>query len=276
MTEDRLIGAFLGLAIGDALGATLEFAPRDTHPLVTEMVGGPWNMPPGGWTDDTSMALCLAESLLAHPEFDTRDLMNRFVNWWRWGYKSHTGACFDIGATTQTALQKYELSGEPLAGSTDPASAGNGSIMRLAPVALAFHRDPERAKHIAAAQSATTHGAQECLDACRDLCGILIAEAEGRRSVTSDLSRDQVRSTGYVRHTMEAAAWAVATTDSFADAVIAAVNLGDDADTVGAVAGQIAGARYGAASIPQSWRDALLWREEIESLAKRLISLKPT
>ncbi len=104
--HDQLKGAFLGLAIGDALGTTLEFAPRNAQNTHTEMTGGgPFNMPPGGWTDDTSMALCLAESLIEHAGFNPEDLMNRFSNWWQYGYNSHNGICFDIGITTSKALQ---------------------------------------------------------------------------------------------------------------------------------------------------------------------------
>ena len=139
--QDRALGCLLGLAVGDALGTTLEFARRDSRPAVTDMVGGgPFGLPPGAWTDDTSMALCLAESLLAHGRVDPHDLMTRFVRWYRDGHNSVTGTCFDIGGATRAALERFLRTGDPLAGSTDPRSAGNGSIMRLAPVPLAYAR----------------------------------------------------------------------------------------------------------------------------------------
>lgn len=138
--EDRAIGALLGLAVGDAVGTTLEFRARDSYEPLTDMVGGgPFGLQPGQWTDDTSMALCLADSLLEKGMLDQTDLMERFVRWWRHGENASTGRCFDIETTTANALAKFEATGNPVAGSIDPRSAGNGSIMRLAPVAI-FYR----------------------------------------------------------------------------------------------------------------------------------------
>ena len=149
------------------MGTTLEFRPRDAQLRLEDMVGGgPFGLRPGGWTDDTSMALALADSLSASETLDCRDLMDRFVRWWRHGDYSHTGDCFDIGNTTLDALDRYKQTGDPLAGSTDPRSAGNGSLMRLAPVALRFWNDRPRLIAAAANQSRTTHGAEEAVDAC--------------------------------------------------------------------------------------------------------------
>jgi ADP-ribosyl-[dinitrogen reductase] hydrolase len=135
--KDRYAGSLAGLASGDAVGTTVEFRSRGTFPPVTDMVGGgPFGLAPGQWTDDTSMALCLAESLLAKNGFDARDQMGRYLNWRTWGYLSSTGECFDIGMTVRGALERFQRTGEPYSGSTDPNSAGNGSLMRLAPVAL--------------------------------------------------------------------------------------------------------------------------------------------
>ena len=133
--QDRYRGALLGLAAGDAVGTTLEFKPPGTFEPITGMVGGgPFRLDPGQWTDDTSMALCLAESLITQQGFDPADQMARYVRWWREGHLSSNGTCFDIGGTVRGALSRFEISGEPFSGSTDPQSAGNGSIMRLAPV----------------------------------------------------------------------------------------------------------------------------------------------
>ncbi len=134
---DRARGALLGLAVGDALGTTLEFSQRDTRPHHDDVTGGgPFALRAGEWTDDTAMMLALGESLVARRGLDARDLMSRFVNWWRWGQYSCTGTCFDIGMTTARALARFEGTGEPYAGSTDPQEAGNGSLMRVAPAAL--------------------------------------------------------------------------------------------------------------------------------------------
>ena len=134
------------LAAGDAVGTTLEFAARESVVPIDDMVGGgPFNLQPGEWTDDTSMALCLATSLVACGGFNPRDQMERYVRWMDEGYYSSTGECFDIGVTTSTALHRFERTGEPYSGSTDPHAAGNGSIMRLAPVPMWFYPDLQQA-----------------------------------------------------------------------------------------------------------------------------------
>ena len=151
-TQDRYRGALIGLACGDALGTTLEFErPGTFEPIADMHGGGPFDLEPGQWTDDTSMAWCLAESLIACRGFDARDQMARYVNWWRWGYLSSTGECFDIGRTCAEALARFEQDGEPFAGSDDPHSAGNGSLMRLAPAVLAAYPDLARVRQWAGA-----------------------------------------------------------------------------------------------------------------------------
>ncbi|MGU3406507.1 ADP-ribosylglycohydrolase family protein [Methylobacterium brachiatum] len=292
--EDRARGAFLGLAVGDALGATLEFEPRDTHPLHTEMLGGgPFNLKPGQWTDDTSMALALAESLIAHPDFDPTDLMRRFVAWAEDGAYSCTGTCFDIGLTTRQALSRFMRTGDPFAGSTAPDTAGNGSLMRVAPVALRALDDDARAVQIARDQSRTTHAAAQAVEAC-DLFVRILREAiqgAGKDALRSrpwdgtarvrDIAagtwrgkaRSQIKSSGYVIDTLEAALWCTDQAASFEEALVLAVNLAGDADTVGAVTGQIAGAVFGASAIPQRWLGPLAWREQLETLATQLVRL---
>jgi ADP-ribosyl-[dinitrogen reductase] hydrolase len=291
-TRDRAIGAFVGLAVGDAIGTTLEFSRRDSRPPLIDMVGGgPFRLQAGQWTDDTSMALCLADSLLACGALDQRDLMQRFIRWWRYGENSCTGDCFDIGGTTRDALARFEDNGDPIAGSVDPHAAGNGSLMRLAPISIFFWADPVAAENAARRQSATTHGARAAMDACGYFSTLLIEAIRGagkkdalrRRSLglNSEISaiatgswerkeRDQIGSSGYVVHTLEAALWAVAQAEDFKSAVLLAANLGDDADTVAAVTGQLAGAIWGVASIPKPWRDRLAWSEHIEGLAASL------
>jgi len=292
-SRDRAVGALLGLAAGDAVGTTLEFKTRDTYDHLIDMVGGgPFGLEPGQWTDDTSMALCLADSLCESGGLDPGDLMDRFCRWWRDGENSSTGECFDIGNATTSALSAYEATGDPFSGSTDERSAGNGSIMRLAPIAIYRHDDPDRAARDAVEQGRTTHGALECLGSC-ELFAHVLADLIGGRSWPSASSprgleglaprvadidagtwrrkdRDAISSNGYVIHTLEAAMWCVDRTESFRDAVLLAANLGEDADTVAAVTGQVAGARYGATGIPEPWLAKLYDRERIERLAGEL------
>jgi ADP-ribosylglycohydrolase len=143
--RDRYHGALLGLAAGDALGTTLEFKSPGTFRPLTDMVGGgPFNLQPGQWTDDTSMALCLGESLVRCQGFDPKDQMERYCRWWQDGQLSCTGRCFDIGITVSAALSKYTETDDPFSGSVDPHTAGNGSLMRLAPIPLAYRVSHER------------------------------------------------------------------------------------------------------------------------------------
>jgi ADP-ribosyl-[dinitrogen reductase] hydrolase len=290
--RDRAIGALLGLAIGDAVGTTLEFTRRDDHLPLTDMIGGgPFALAAGEWTDDTSMALCLAESLLAHPHLDQGDLMRRFVSWWRWGQNSHNGACFDIGITTAEALGRFERTSDPVAGSTAPSTAGNGSLMRLSPVAVRWHRNKAEAADVAQRQSVTTHGAPEAVDACRFFVGLLVDAVSGREPASllspnsfegerkiveiaqgkwRDKQRHEIASSGYVVDTLEAALWCIARSENFESAILAAANLADDADSVAAVTGQLAGAIWGATAIPEHWRKRLAWHDRIQSLADDL------
>lgn len=290
---DRAVGALLGLAVGDAVGTTVEFKRRGSFPPVTDMVGGgPFGLKPGEWTDDTSMALCLADSLVATKgELDPADLMRRFVGWWRRGENSVTGRCFDIGNATQAALRRFEETGESLAGSDDEHSAGNGSIMRLAPAALVALTDENRAAATARLQSETTHAAAECLDASEWLARVLVraiggageaalstpfahgSVAEIARGAWRRKEAADILSSGYVIHTLDASIWAVGTSASFEESVLKAVNLGDDADSVGAVTGQIAGAIWGRSAIPGSWLGRLAWRDGIQARAAHLIAL---
>ena len=295
--EDRALGALLGLAVGDAVGTTLEFETRDSMPPLTDMVGGgPFALEPGQWTDDTAMALALAESLVACGRLDKRDLMERFVAWSRDGDYSCTGTCFDIGTTTAAALNAFERTGNPNAGSADPRSAGNGSLMRLAPAVLhgVVHGGT---RDVAWRQSATTHAAPACLDAC-EYFAVLLEEAilgaareavlaprtvEAEPAVAAVLAgswrgkaRSGVASSGYVVHSLEASLWCVAQTAGFREAVLLAANLGDDADTTAAITGQLAGAVYGRSGIPSEWLDRLAWRGRIEALGRALLGGEST
>ena len=157
---ERYRGSLLGLAAGDAVGTTLEFKPPGTFAPIKDMVGGgPFRLKPGQWTDDTSMALCLAESLIEQKGFAPANQLEKYLQWYRDGHLSSTGRCFDIGNTTQAAVKQFEETREPYCGSTDPRSAGNGSIMRLASVPLFFAQNPKEAIEKSGESSRTTHAA---------------------------------------------------------------------------------------------------------------------
>jgi ADP-ribosyl-[dinitrogen reductase] hydrolase len=292
--KDRFRGCLIGLAVGDAVGTTVEFRDRGSFEPLTDMVGGgPFGLEPGQWTDDTSMALCLATSLVEHSGFDAQDQMCRYCAWFQKGYLSSNGRCFDIGITTRQALRKFLADANAMAGSDDPMSAGNGSIMRLAPVPMFFASRLDEAIHFAAESSRTTHGAHECLDACRLLAAILVATLNGSekpaalfdslpesvmaesiqrigRGEYRDKSEAEIRGSGYVVQSLEAALWCFWTTSDFESAILKAANLGDDADTTAAICGQVAGAYYGDSGIPAHWRDRLAHGAMIADLADRL------
>ena len=297
-TQDRFRGCLLGLAAGDALGTTLEFKKPGTFEPIDDMVGGgPFNLQPGQWTDDTSMALCLATSLIERDGFQATDQMQRYVRWWQKGYLSSTDHCFDIGTTVSAALSRFLQDGDPVAGSTDPYSAGNGSLMRLAPVPMCFASDAAAAIRMAADSSKTTHGAQEAVDACRYFAGLLVGALEGVDKETllspgycpveglweseplveevalvangsfKDRNPPEITGSGYVVRSLEAALWAFHHSDNFRDGALLAANLGDDADTTAAIYGQIAGAYYGVEGIPAAWREKLAMVDDITSMA---------
>ncbi len=292
--QNRARGALLGLAVGDAIGTTVEFKPRGTFKPLTDMVGGgPFGLEPGQFTDDTSMSLCLAASLIDNG-FDLHDQMQRYTRWATEGYMSSNGRCFDIGIATRGAIQRFQRNGNPLAGSIDPNSAGNGCIMRLAPVPIRYADQPKTAVQFSEEQAKTTHQAPECLAASRLFGEILVRalqgqakdqvlappvlsgklptklELIGRRSYLSK-DRQAIRGTGYVVDSLEATLWCFAQTNNFRDCVLMAANLGDDADTTAAQAGQIAGAFYGESAIPSEWLDRLTMVGTIREMADALI-----
>jgi ADP-ribosyl-[dinitrogen reductase] hydrolase len=303
MERDRYRGCLIGLAVGDALGTTLEFKrPGSFKPIKDMIGGGPFGLKPGEWTDDTSMALCLAESLMESKGFDPADQMKRYLKWHRDGYLSSNGRCFDIGNTVRQALTRLERAGDPFSSSTDPQSAGNGSIMRLAPVPMFYTSDSLQAIEKSGESSRTTHGAVAAMDAGRYL-GALIAGALNGTSKEELLSDHyspvpgywsqkplikeideivsgsfkrreppEIQGTGYMVKSLEAALWAFYKSKSFEEGCLMAVNLGDDADTTGAVLGQLGGAFYGLTGIPRSWVAKLARKELILPLAESLFA----
>lgn len=287
--ENRAHGCFLGLAIGDALGAPVEFSPPGTFkPVTGYQAGGPFNLEAGQYTDDSSMALCLADSLIACGELDLKDQIERYVRWYQRGENSSTGVCFDIGNGTARALDLFMAELDPLSGSV--TAEGNGSIMRLAPVAIRYWFDRSLAKAKGELSALTTHGSEiavECTGYFAKILAILIqggSKADVLKAsvgysprLTQTLNGQwegrKVSGHGHVLDTLEAALWAFHTTDSFKDCVLKAVNLGDDADTVGAVAGQLAGAFYGRSGIPADLIDGLQDAERFIRLAQKLFSV---
>jgi ADP-ribosyl-[dinitrogen reductase] hydrolase len=291
----------LGLAVGDAVGTTLEFRSPGSFAKIDDMVGGgPFHLAAGEWTDDTSMALCLAESLIEKRGFDPIDQLERYTRWARHGHLSSNGRVFDIGNTVQAALANFAKTHEPFCGSSDPRSAGNGSLMRLAPVPLFYVQSPLEAIKSSGESSRTTHGAASAIDACRYFGGLIVGAVLGiaKEELLSDryspaqeywrtnalvreideiaagsfkrLKPPEIKGTGYVVKCLEAALWAFHSSDSFREGCLLAVNLGDDADTTGAVYGQIAGAHYGEDGIPEDWRRKLAHADLIKSFADGL------
>lgn len=294
---DRATGSILGLALGDALGTSVEFKKRDSFPPLDDIVGGgPFNLQPGEWTDDTSMTLCLIDSYLACGQHDASDQLNRYTNWWQHGENSATGTCFDIGHTVETALRKYSITGDTDCATNDELSAGNGSLMRIAPVAIFYSPyrgfTLEQALNMAKLCSQTTHAEQRCIDACQLMVCLLYKIFEQSdlslnklallNSIKGDLqglhpeiqaiangkyfdkTRDEIKSSGFVVHSLEAALWCFYNTNTFKQGALLAANLGEDADTIAAIYSQLAGAFYGYKQLPSEWLKKLAWHDDIK------------
>lgn len=263
--------AVFGAAVGDALGVPFEFRRRDTFEC-TDMVGnGTYHMPAGTFSDDTSMMLATCDSIRANSSIDVLDMRKRFVNWWLSGDYTPDGRCFGIGNTTATALDEGK-------GGADEFDNGNGSLMRIAPLAYTDADDDA-----VRAVSAITHAHPLSTEACVCFIGLLrsiiggntledaIAHSKpdmeefGFLDTVTDLARERVRSSGFVLDTLGAAIWCFANTDTYADCVLAAVNLGHDTDTTACVAGALAGAHYGYGGIPETWLETLRGKDIIES-----------
>ncbi|MDK4680816.1 ADP-ribosylglycohydrolase family protein [Kingella negevensis] len=300
---ERAQGCLLGLACGDALGTTVEFYPRGKFERLTDMRGGgQFRLQKGQWTDDTSMALCLADSLLEN-DFDALDQMNRYCLWANTGYRSSKKRAFGIGKQTIAALSEFRCSGNPFSEKTDSRYSGNGSLMRIAPIAL-YYFNHEKLTEYAKLSSQTTHASRECIQSCQyfvrllqgalqgmtktelfNLSGSLKNQYDCLQHITSgqfiSKSENEIRGSGYVIESLEAALWAFWHSHDYASAALQAANLGDDADTTAAICGQIAGAFYGVQSIPENWLVVLYLESEIRNIATQLInhsfsgSLKP-
>lgn len=316
---NRSKGCLMGLAVGDAVGTTLEFKDRD-YENITDMVGGgPFQLDPGQWTDDTSMALCLGYALLEdHDVNDVRQSLTwseaqlvNYVDWYKNGYCSSNGHCFDIGGTTRNALLNFIRDGM-LRNNDHFLDSGNGSLMRLAPIPIYYNASTVEEfttlVYAADLSSSTTHASELCRQSCIAFSVLLnraingpiemdgiepdmkankikllkFAPALWENMVSNNLvldimngsyqtkTRDEISSSGYVIDSLEAALWAFWNTDNFRDAILLAANLGDDADTVAAITGQIAGAFYGLDGIPDDWVQKIAKKDRILKLAEDL------
>ena len=300
---DGFYGALLGLAIADSMGAPLEFKnPGSFQPVNGMTGGGTHNLSPGMWTDDTSMALCLAESLIEKGDFDPIDQLQSYLRWFQEGYLSVNGHCFDIGNTTREALRIFQETGEPYPGLDHELSAGNGSLMRLAPVPLFYFTQPGKTIELSGQSSRTTHNHILAVDACRYMGSLINGAlvgfskeellsphfsivpgywdehplAEEIDEVASGSYQEkeppEIRGRGYVVKSLEAALWAFHQSESFREGCLLAVNLGEDADTTGAIYGQLAGAFYGKSGIPSEWIEKLACKEMIHEKIKGLLA----
>ena len=298
----RARGALVGLAVGDALGTTNEFQPAGSFEPITDMVGGGvFDLEPGQWTDDTSMALCLADSLLAQGRYDSFDVMERYDRWRKDGYRSSTGTCFDIGNQVMRSLWDFEVNQRVPRTAQRITRAGNGAIMRLAPVVIAGfeHREIREIVATAGLSARETHYSVEAEAATEVFAALLVGALLGwapehiinvgwastgpafDEVAARVISRDPAEraawendTSGYIVNGLRLAVHGLLDFGSFDEAVLAIANMGGDADTNAAIYGQLGGAYFGVEAIPASWRSTLYQGEEIDALARALVDLR--
>jgi ADP-ribosylglycohydrolase len=300
----------MGLAVGDALGMPVEFCPVDTTDPIREMRPAvrfdrisrkEIELPAGAWTDDTSMALCLADSILTLGSFNSEDQLQRYLKWFRSGYLSAIDQCFGIGPTVRGVLEAFE-SGAHSPG--DPTATTNGALMRVSPVGLAYCADSVKAIELSGESSRTTHKSRESVDACRYMGSLLVGVVNGVRKdellspfffpgssrgywdatpLCPEIARiaagsfklkkpPEINGANEAASTLEAALWAFWESDNFANGCTMAVMLGLDTDTTAAVFGAIAGAYYGIDEIPTEWKSAIAKHDIVMEYAERLHS----
>lgn len=305
--NDHIKSALFGVAIGDALGVPVEFKSRETilEKPVTDMIGyGTYNLPPGTFSDDSSMTFCLAEAL-TH-DFDLNQIGGNFVKWFHENLWTARGEVFDIGIATREALNRIAKGEQPeFAGSTDASSNGNGSLMRILPLLFYIKDLPISERYDITKQvSSITHGHIRSVIACfyylefardillgkekfdiyqklqteiRDFLNSLSINPQEislfdrlLKEDISELAEHEILSSGYVLHSLEASIWCLLTTDNYEDATLKAVNLGEDTDTTAAITGGLAGLLYGFDAIPENWMEQIARKQDIENLAQRL------
>ena len=274
MDRNKTKGMLWGLVVGDAFGSPIQFSGRNSHPWITEMVACPvFRLPPGYWTDDGSMAMCFMDSYVRKGGYDLKDIAGTFVKWLKEGYLSSIeGRSFDVGVATYSSGMACARTGSLVNGHEE--SQGNGSVMRFAPsylIARALGR-PEIIHEV----SDVTHASATVREVCDRFAAVLDEHLAGMRTKKgpgAELKREQVNNSSWAVSTLDAALWAFNTTDNFADGLIAAVNLGGDSDSIGAVYGQLAGAFYGFDAIPDRWVKAVKTWEKVDALIERFLDV---
>ncbi len=304
---ERYRACLFGLAIGDALGAPLAYMEAGTFSPLDDMVGGGvFKLKPGDFSDNTSMALCLAESLIESRGFNAVDQMERYLKWYHQGHLSSQGWCFDIENVNRRALLTFESSRQTFCGTTDVESATNTAITRMAPIPLAFAGKPTMALDMAGESARTTHGHKFCIDGARYLSALIVGALQERskeellseqftpvkeywlhRPMTPEMEAiargsfkskepPEIRGSSEVIHCLEAALWAFYKTDNYRDGALLAINLGGDADSTGAIYGQLAGAYYSERGLPDVWKSRLAIPEVIRRYSEQLFALSQT
>lgn len=296
---ERAAGGLLALACGDALANGVEFHPRGSYHISGMHSDGRF-LPAGQWSDDTGLALCLADSLISEQGFNAHDQMQRYIDFYFQGRYWPLDVRLRPGNTLNQAFSRYQKDpSQPYAGSDHPLAAGNGGLMRLLPAILASHNQPQQCRQWAIDATRVTHGAAECLQASELLALIIrqllqgadrdtaLQAGAGHTWTSSKIAAlangdyrhkplAAIQAKAYVVDTLEAALWCFANTNNLSDALLAAANLGDDCDTAAAVTGQLAGCCYGASAIPEQWLTVLSERKRIEQLAAGLLQLADT
>lgn len=307
MKQDAILGGVIGVVIGDALGLPVQFMTKTEireNPVTDMRGGGAFDLDPGAWSDDSSLTLCLAESL-SEVGYNPADIARRFVKWYRDGYMTPLGESFDIGGTTEIAMKRLIHDVAPFkAGPNNAESNGNGSLMRILPATIFFAHESDYAMIQRICEvSKITHGHPRSQLAC-SLYSLFVKEllkgsspqkaydtmrlksqtvffvdakigkqlSHFKRTISGELPNfpeSEIKSGGYVVESLEAALWCFLTTSSFEHAVLKAVNLGWDTDTVGAITGSIAGVYYGFSKIPDHWVKKLMDYEKILSITNQ-------
>lgn len=305
-TKELVYAGIMGACVGDALGVPVEFKYRShlkRNPLV-DMIGyGTHSQPEGTWSDDSSLMLCLVESLIKG--YNLQDVANKFIQWFQKGYMTPHGTVFDIGRTTSRAIRKLIDGVSPLqSGYSELNENGNGSLMRILPLCyyINSHKLDEAQKYQTIKEvSAITHGHIISIISCYIYIDFCLYLLQGRSPVESyqcirkdsskyksyldepskkefillldndisSLKEDNIHSSGYVIHTLEASIWSLLTSNSYSETVLKGINLGDDTDTTGCVAGGLAGLYYGYSDIPEKWLNKIVKKDEILSMCDR-------
>lgn len=273
ITQNQARGMLVGLAIGDAMGATLSGKQRGSFEPVSEFLGGGEHaLAAGQWADSTAMAMCLGQTLRSANGWDPEDAMRRFVNWRDFGYMSSTGVCFGMGTQMADALARFSSDANPYAGARAEDQSGSAGIARIAPVILAYAAKVESAGAVAQLQSRLTHASALCEKIAHQLAEFLVT---GDYIYLPQADEPPEEVTDYIMHIIQASYWAMRQGHSFREIVLAAINLGGASDRAGAVVGQLAGRVYGYEGIPAEWRMDLHDHDRILGIADDLYAMRP-